>query len=216
MLGIQTEMSDIFLVLISVKESKLSLAIHVPRTNLKMNMMSHRHEKVFYMKFIYCNPAAWSLKLPQTLNNSKCKSSSVFEDYLTLEKVTIKVSHMTVWSTNNHDFYLQVWIKRIIRYKKVMTTTTSPPRASQCLPNFGKQKHMLICRADKVYVSSYFCSKTFYDLKQKQTPTFDISHTVTWSFSATRSNECTLFGTLLASLASPQPKSATTRFLCLK
>lgn len=40
--------------------------------------------------------------------------------------------------------------------------------------------------------------------------TFAISHAVTNLFLATRSNECTLFATLWAIAASPQPKSATT------
>ena len=38
-----------------------------------------------------------------------------------------------------------------------------------------------------------------------------MSATVTCSLTATRSNECTLLGTLAANLAFPQPKSATTK-----
>ena len=40
--------------------------------------------------------------------------------------------------------------------------------------------------------------------------TFAMLHAVTNLFLATRSNECTLFATLWAMIASPQPKSATT------
>lgn len=47
-------------------------------------------------------------------------------------------------------------------------------------------------------------------------PTFAMLHAVTNSFLATRSNECTLFATLWAMIASPQPKSATTCDVDLK
>lgn len=47
-------------------------------------------------------------------------------------------------------------------------------------------------------------------------PTFAMLHAVTNLFLATRSNECTLFATLWAMIASPQPKSATTCDVGLK